>query len=218
MHVALLGLLFFVVSPALAQEVAPHALPFASTGHALELEVAHTADDTTERTEPTAFTVTLADAPAWLAVTPAAVTLDALAPGTDALARFAFDVLDTAPVAEPGAMTFEIATDDGQTWTKTVRVEVAAPEAFAVAGAYPNPFAHAAEVVYDLPADATVTFAVYDVLGRVVQQTRGEQAAGRHTAALTGAGLASGVYVWRLVALGTDGQRHTEAGRLTRAR
>ncbi|MEL7168594.1 MAG: hypothetical protein AAGN64_04515, partial [Bacteroidota bacterium] len=110
--------------PTLAQEAEPHALPFASTGHALELEVAYTADDTTERAQPTAFTVTLTDAPAWLAVTPAALTLDALAPGTDALARFAFDVADTAPVAEPGAMTFEIATDDGQTWTKTVRVEV----------------------------------------------------------------------------------------------
>ncbi|MEL7170294.1 MAG: T9SS type A sorting domain-containing protein [Bacteroidota bacterium] len=214
----LLALCVFVASlilPALAQEAAPHALPFASTGHTLELEVAH-ADN--ERAQPAAFTVTLADAPVWLAVTPAAVTLDALAPGTDALARFVFDVTEEAPVGEPGAMTFEIATDDGQTWTKTVRVEVAAPEAFAVAGAYPNPFAHAAEVVYDLPADATVTFAVYDLLGRVVQQTRGEQAAGRHTAAVTGAGLASGVYVWRLVALGTDGQRHTEAGRLTQAR
>ncbi|MEL6773089.1 MAG: T9SS type A sorting domain-containing protein, partial [Bacteroidota bacterium] len=208
----LLALCVFVASlilPALAQEAAPHALPFASTGHTLELEVAH-ADN--ERAQPAAFTVTLADAPAWLAVTPAAVTLDALAPGTDALARFAFDVADTAPVGEPGAMTFALATPEGQTWTKTVRVEVAAPEAFAVAGAYPNPFAHAAEVVYDLPADATVTFAVYDLLGRVVHEVRTEQAAGRHTAAVTGAGLASGVYVWRLVALGTDGQRHTEAG------
>ncbi|MEL6442847.1 MAG: T9SS type A sorting domain-containing protein [Bacteroidota bacterium] len=203
--------------PTLAQEAEPHALPFASTGHALELEVAH-ADYDDERAEAAAFTVTLTDAPAWLAVTPAALTLDALAPGTDALARFAFDVADTAPVAEPGAMTFEIATDDGQTWTKTVRVEVAAPEAFAVAGAYPNPFAHAAEVVYDLPAGATVTFAVYDLLGRVVHEVRTEQAAGRHTAAVDGAGLASGVYVWRLVAVGADGQRHTEAGRLTRAR
>ncbi|MEO0741747.1 MAG: T9SS type A sorting domain-containing protein [Bacteroidota bacterium] len=204
--------------PAFAQEAAPHMLPFASTGHALELEVAHTATDEEDAAAPTAVTVRLTDAPAWLAVTPAAVTLDALTPGSDALARFAFDVTEDAPVGEPGAMTFALATPDGQTWTKTVRVEVAAPEAFAVAGAYPNPFAHAAEVVYDLPAGATVTFAVYDLLGRVVHEVRTEQAAGRHTAAVDGAGLASGVYVWRLVAVGADGQRHTEAGRLTRAR
>ena len=92
--------------PAFAQEAAPHMLPFASTGHALELEVAHTATDEEDAAAPTAVTVRLTAAPAWLAVTPAAVTLDALTPGSDALARFAFDVTEDAPVGEPGAMTW----------------------------------------------------------------------------------------------------------------
>ena len=206
--------------PAFAQEAAPHMLPFASTGHALELEVAHTATDEEDAAAPTAVTVRLTDAPAWLAVTPAAVTLAALTPGSDALARFAFDVTEDAPVGEPGAMTFALATPDGQTWTKTIRVEVAPPAAFALAAAYPNPFgARPATLAFDVPRAADVRLVVYDLLGReVARLADGEHEAGRHTVALRPEGLASGVYVVRFPAESEAGERAVEHQKLTLVR
>ncbi|MEM8558161.1 MAG: T9SS type A sorting domain-containing protein [Bacteroidota bacterium] len=205
---------------ALAQEAAPHTLPFASTGHTLELEVARTATDEESTAAPTAVTVRLTDAPAWLAVTPAEVTLDALVPGTDALARFAFDVAEDAPVGEPGAMTFTVTSVEGLAWTKTVRVEVAPPADFALAAAYPNPFgARPATLAFDLPRAAEVRLVVYDLLGReVARLVDGPQEAGRHTVELRPESLASGVYVVRFTAEAEAGERAVEHQKLTLVR
>ncbi len=77
----------------------------------------------------------------------------------------------------------------------------ALPEAFALEAAYPNPFARQTTVGFALPEVADVRVVVYDVLGREVAVLVDESLeAGRHTASFEAAGLASGVYLVRMVA------------------
>lgn len=89
------------------------------------------------------------------------------------------------------------------------------PEAYALYMASPNPLRGRAEVAYDLAEAASVSLAVYDMLGRAVAQlVEGPQEAGRHRASFDGSGLPSGVYVVRLAARGAR-EEYVEAVRVT---
>ncbi len=84
----------------------------------------------------------------------------------------------------------------------------AVPTHFRLHGAYPNPFNPSTTISYDLPEAAEVTLLVYDMLGREVQQTLvGHQAAGaNHQVSFEAQGLASGTYLYRVVAQLADRQ------------
>lgn len=80
------------------------------------------------------------------------------------------------------------------------------PAAFMLHQNYPNPFNPDTRIQYDLPVDARVDLAVFDLLGRrVATLVNDAREAGRHTAVFTGSGLASGVYFVRLRATTLDG-------------
>ena len=101
--------------------------------------------------------------------------IGALARGAD---RFVLRVEGTATGTEPGQDL---------------------PTAFALEGAYPNPFSGAATVRYAVPEAAHVTVEVFDLLGRrVVTLVDGEASPGYHTTRWVSDGLASGVYVVRM--------------------
>lgn len=77
----------------------------------------------------------------------------------------------------------------------------ARPSAFVLEQNYPNPFNPSTVISYKLPANATVSLKVYDMLGREVKSlVNGPQSAGSHSVAFSGSGLASGVYLYRLEA------------------
>lgn len=204
---------FSAVVQAQPDEASIHRVPFIAEGNTLALTVANTAEE-----QATAAVVTLADAPVWLAVTPAEVALDSLAAGAEAVAAFAFDVRPDAPVGEAGAVRFTVTTTGGQTWDKTVWLEVGAPAAFRVDGAYPNPSRGRTTFAYDLPRESRVSLTVYDVLGRrVASVVDGEQEAGRHTLDWSASGLASGLYLWRIAVEDASGRR-VEQRKLTLVR
>lgn len=72
---------------------------------------------------------------------------------------------------------------------------------FALHGVFPNPFSDGATVSYTLDGAMEVLLDVHDVLGRrVAVLAEGSQEAGTYTLRYDGSGLASGVYVVRLVA------------------
>ncbi len=84
----------------------------------------------------------------------------------------------------------------------------ARPAEFSLEGAYPNPFVTTATVRYALPRAADVRVTVYDLLGReVATLVEGLREAGRHTATVSGRGLAGGVYLVRMT---TDGFAETK--------
>jgi hypothetical protein len=66
---------------------------------------------------------------------------------------------------------------------------------------YPNPFNPVTTIRYSLPADDLVRIEVYDILGRRVQVLHdGPQQAGWHQLEFDGRQLASGTYIYRLIA------------------
>jgi len=80
-------------------------------------------------------------------------------------------------------------------------VEVDQPHEFSLSQNYPNPFNPATNIQFTLPETMDVRLDVYDVTGRHVMTLVNERReAGVHTVVFDGAQLASGVYVYRIVA------------------
>ena len=88
----------------------------------------------------------------------------------------------------------------------TEQVLEAIPKEYALEAAYPNPFNPQATIRYALPEAADVRLMVYDVVGReVARLVEGKRPAGFHRVRFNGARLASGLYLYRLVAKGEAG-------------
>jgi hypothetical protein len=73
--------------------------------------------------------------------------------------------------------------------------------AFALLQNYPNPFNPSTIIKYELPRTSYVSLGVYDILGREVSMLVNERKQpGSYTVQFNAAGLASGVYLYRLQA------------------
>ncbi len=94
---------------------------------------------------------------------------------------------------------------------QTVVHENITPTGFDLAQNYPNPFNPSTTISYMLPADASVSLRVYDMLGREVSTiVNTTQSAGRYLATWDGMdnlrrAVSSGVYLYRLEAAPFDG-------------
>jgi|GEM_PF-2043415 len=87
------------------------------------------------------------------------------------------------------------------------------PPLFRLDQNYPNPFNPTTRLKYALPVESKVHLAIYDVLGRVVATLRDNvEQAGYKSVEWKAAGLASGVYIYRLEATAVDdpGKKFTE--------
>ena len=78
------------------------------------------------------------------------------------------------------------------------------PHQFSLAQNYPQPVQPGDDDPVCLPRDSEVTLTVFDELGREVRATliQGRQEAGYHEAVFDASHLASGVYMYRLIAGG----------------
>jgi lysophospholipase L1-like esterase len=89
-------------------------------------------------------------------------------------------------------------------WTSLTSVEQTGNEIreFALSQNYPNPFNPSTTIQFSLPAyTSDVTLEVFDLLGRsVAVLTSGSLDAGQYTVRFDGAGLSSGMYLYRLQA------------------
>ena len=89
------------------------------------------------------------------------------------------------------------------------------PAGFALAQNYPNPFNPSTNVNFQLPIGGSVKLAVYDLLGREVAILVDEwKAPGTYSAQWNGTNAASGIYFYRLEAVGTDHHRFNESKRM----
>jgi hypothetical protein len=68
---------------------------------------------------------------------------------------------------------------------------------------YPNPFNPTTTIGFSLPTTSHVKLTVYDITGRVVRTVLNQvMSSGSHTIQFDGAGLTSGLYLYRLEAAG----------------
>jgi hypothetical protein len=73
------------------------------------------------------------------------------------------------------------------------------PTTYVLRQNFPNPFNPSTTISYDLPANDFVTLKVYDILGKeAATLVNGFQTRKRHEVIFNGAGLASGIYFYRL--------------------
>lgn len=180
----------------------PHAIPFAQTENSIELEL--TGDVTTAE-------VIVVASPSWAVVRPGRIDANSEQP-----AVFEFDLLPSAPVGEPSALTFEIRTAAGRTVQHEVWVEASAPESFSVAPPRPNPVRGHATLPVEMPTAGHLRVETYDLLGRrVAVQHDGPAEAGGHAVPLEGGRLAPGMYLVRVLAELEDGAAQAEVRRVT---
>ena len=92
-------------------------------------------------------------------------------------------------------------------YSSVVEVEVVGPKEFSLAQNYPNPFNPATSIDFTLAVDSKVTLKVFDVLGQeVMTLINGNYTSGSHKVNFDASGLNSGVYVYRIDAVGIDGK------------
>jgi hypothetical protein len=66
---------------------------------------------------------------------------------------------------------------------------------------YPNPFNPTTTIKYDLPNTSDVSLIIYDILGRKIKElVNAKQQAGRYEIQFNASNLASGVYIYQLIA------------------
>jgi len=93
----------------------------------------------------------------------------------------------------------------------------ALPNSFALHHARPNPFNPSTTIAYEVPEQTHITLTIYNLLGQEVVRLMDQvQAAGRyevvwHGVNSRGAGVASGVYLYRIV----SGSGYTDTKRMT---
>lgn len=94
------------------------------------------------------------------------------------------------PVFVPGAIYYGITSDAGD------RI---LPEDYYLLKNYPNPFNVQTIIEFNLPEEADVELAIYDLLGReIAVLARGLMQAGTHQVAFNAGALSSGVYFYSL--------------------
>ena len=83
------------------------------------------------------------------------------------------------------------------------------PNEFRLEQNYPNPFNPNTTIEYRLPIDSNITLLVYDILGKkVLAENLGLMKEGNHQQNINMSKFASGVYMYRLIALGTNGIKY----------
>ena len=89
------------------------------------------------------------------------------------------------------------------------------PKEFALHGNYPNPFNPGTRIQFDLPESAQVSVQVVDLLGREVMVLPAQEveAGANRSIELQATSLASGTYLYRLIAMGAE-HRHVKTGRM----
>lgn len=138
---------------------------------------------------------------AGVSVSPKSAVLKSLAANSAADVSFSFDVGREIEVNGMDTLYFEILDGPSIIGTKFIIIRYSGPEECKLAQNFPNPFNPVTRIRYDLPTDSRVSIAVYDVLGREVARPVNEtKETGYHSADFYARDLASGAYIYRLVA------------------
>ncbi|HLE55901.1 MAG TPA: T9SS type A sorting domain-containing protein, partial [Rhodothermia bacterium] len=137
------------------------------------------------------------------------------APAQELLVEHEVDLRDTFSAGEIIFIRFRLHSDDNGTgwgWAiGKIEVQPGAPIAnesetelpaeFALHGNYPNPFNPSTNISFSLPQRSDVTVRIYDLNGRLVETlVQSDFDAGTHSVRWDASSVASGTYLYRLVA------------------
>lgn len=91
--------------------------------------------------------------------------------------------------------------DGRSTYSQILTVKLVVPVQYSLSQNYPNPFNPTTNIKYSVPQNGPVTIKLYDITGREVSTLVNEvKAVGSYDLKVDATGLASGVYIYRMVA------------------
>ena len=101
-------------------------------------------------------------------------------------------------------------------YSDVVNVGSTIPTEFALEQNYPNPFNPTTNIIYSVPVNSNVTLDVYNLIGqKVVTLFEGEVEAGKHTSQFNASSMSSGMYLFKLTAVGEDGSQFSSSKKMT---
>jgi hypothetical protein len=119
---------------------------------------------------------------------------------------------------QPGVYTYrlkQIDLDGSAYYYDQLNVEVLNPVQFSLEQNYPNPFNPSTKISYSLAVDSRVNLTVFNLLGEeVATLVNSEVAAGNYDVNFNAANLNSGVYFYKIDAVGTDGSEFSQVRKM----
>ncbi len=101
-------------------------------------------------------------------------------------------------------------------YSKVVNVNGITPSEFSLDQNYPNPFNPSTNISFAVPVKSNVTLEVYNLIGqKVMDLIQGEFEAGKHSVQLNGSSMASGIYLFKLTAVGENGSMFSSSKKMT---
>jgi hypothetical protein len=220
-------ILLLCTGMATAQETAkPYNIPFASKGNVIELSVANSSASTAEGVKVEATIV-----PEGIKFTEKSVTIISIKSKEEQTASFTFTVDKTAKVNKDQTLSFKITDKTGQQWIKEIKINIAPPATYELLQNYPNPFNPTTTIEYSLPTlsgrdlvsneirdgqlpgagtQYTVSLKIYDAIGReVIGLVNEQQGPGYYEKTFNANQLASGMYIYQLIATDQQKNKHT---------
>ena len=193
-------------------------VPFASTGNRIELVVAdsagkveHTAEEKVEHTSQVYSTLQASKVKVTAEEIPSSIHIASResdvheVKGGEPAAVFMFDVARTAPVGVEQKLKFSVTSSSGEKWIKQIDLIVDAPDRFELEQNYPNPFNPTTEFRYQIADISHVRLKVFNLLGEeVITLVDEEKAPASYTVSWDASAQPSGIYFYRLEAVGTS--------------
>mgnify|MGYP001495064561 CR=1 FL=1 len=103
-------------------------------------------------------------------------------------------------------------------WNSTVtgvKDNAVNPVEFSLSKNYPNPFNPSTNIQFNVPVKSNVELIVYNTLGQQVAKVVSQEvSAGSHTVNFNAAGLSSGVYIYKLNAVGVNGRNYSASQKM----
>jgi Secretion system C-terminal sorting domain len=110
----------------------------------------------------------------------------------------------------------QIDFDGSYAYSNIVNLGKSLPLNFELSQNFPNPFNPSTKISFSLPVNSNVSLDIYNLVGeKVMTVLNGELEAGNHDYDINGSRLASGIYVYRLTAIGENGTNFTSSKKMT---
>lgn len=101
-------------------------------------------------------------------------------------------------------------------YSSVINLGFTLPLEFVLEQNYPNPFNPTTNILYTVPVKSDVTLEVYNLLGqKIVTLVNEKVEAGKHTAQFNATSMSSGIYLFKLTAIGENGSQFTSSKKMT---
>jgi len=101
-------------------------------------------------------------------------------------------------------------------FSQVVNIGFTLPVEFVLEQNYPNPFNPSTSIAYAVPVKSDVTLEVYNLIGqKITTLVQGQVEAGKHTAQFNASSMSSGLYLFKLTAIGENGSQFTSSKEMT---